>query len=530
MKYPFTPEVLDALPSNVVRIYRDLEIKLIQEICSRLALAGTANEVVLNDIRILREHGVSQSYIDKMIMEYTHLGQQALDKIYDDAVERNQAYYTDLISKADITNPYTDFSLARAIESVELIRRQTQGEFENITRSIAFQMNVNGKPTLIRPGSVYYRILDDAEAQIKSGAVSYQEAIRGAVKQFADGGVRSVEYASGRHDQIDVVVRRAVMTGISQLCDQYTTVAAEFLETDYFEVSAHVGARDRGVGWQDHKSWQGKVYSIRTGDRYPNIYAVCGLGYVDGLEGANCRHRRFAFVEGVSERTYTDEQLENIDPPPFSFEGKQYSIYEATQKQREIERTIRKLRREQAAYRSAGLTEDAKNVSIRIRRLNQEYRAFSETAGLPKQWERTRMYGGPTSRETALAAEVRARRELEAPIRDSIRSGEYPLAINPEKQARHMVGSAQPGKSVITISIEELQTLVNRYAGSGTIKFTKSRVWDGKEIVDFKKTIGYTVNREHLVIDTAKGKIHYSGTGIHVVPYTGGRTHENQRP
>ena len=37
------------------------------------------------------------------------------------------------------------------------------------------------------------------------------------------------------------------------------------------------------------------------------------------------------------ERTYTDEKSENIDPPPFGFEGKQYIFYEATQKQRQID-------------------------------------------------------------------------------------------------------------------------------------------------------------------------------------------------
>lgn len=391
MKYPFTPEVLDALPNNIVRIYRDLEIKLIEEICSRIALSGQANEVVLNDIRVLRERGISQSYIDKMIQEYTHLGKQELKKVYDDAVERNQVYYSHLIDKADITKPYTDFSLERSLESVEMIRRQTQDQFENITRSIAFQMRVNGKPVLIKPGGIYYRLLDNAEAQIKSGAISYNEAIKDAVKQFAEGGVKAVEYESGHHDQIDVAVRRAVMTGISQLCDQYTVAAAEFLETDYFEISAHIGARDKGVGWQNHKSWQGKVYSTRSGDKYPNIYAVCGLGYVDGLGGANCRHRRFAFVEGVSERTYTDEQLANIDPPPFEFEGKEYTIYEATQKQREIERTVKKARRVQAAFKASGLTEDARAVSVRIRRLHEKYKAFSEAAQLPTQWERSKV-------------------------------------------------------------------------------------------------------------------------------------------
>ena len=97
-------------------------------------------------------------------------------------------------------------------------------------------------------------------------------------------------------------------------------------------------------------------------------------------------------MEGVSERTYTDEQLAHIDDGHnVDFEGKHYTAYEATQKQRQIERTVRKLKREQTAYKAAGMTEEYQAVTARIRRLNKEYKAFSEAAGLPMQRERMRV-------------------------------------------------------------------------------------------------------------------------------------------
>ena len=246
----------------------------------------------------------------------------------------------------------------------------------------------NGR-TMLPPAKAYQWALDNAEMQVMSGAVSYNQAIKSAVKQLADSGLRMVDYESGHRDHIDVAARRAVMTGVSQLCAKYTEQSAEYLETPYFEVSAHIGARDTGVLWQNHKSWQGKVYSTRAGDIYPDIYEVCGLGLVDGLEGANCRHIRHVWVEGVSERTYTDEELAHIDDGhDVTYQGKHYTAYEATQKQRQIERTVRKLKREQAAYKASGLEEDAQAVTARIRRLNKEYKAFSEAAGLPLQRER----------------------------------------------------------------------------------------------------------------------------------------------
>ena len=40
MKYPFTPELLDSLPEELAELYRSLELKLLDEICSRLKIAG----------------------------------------------------------------------------------------------------------------------------------------------------------------------------------------------------------------------------------------------------------------------------------------------------------------------------------------------------------------------------------------------------------------------------------------------------------------------------------------------------------
>ena len=104
------------------------------------------------------------------------------------------------------------------------------------------------------------------------------------------------------------------------------------------------------------------------------------------------RHTFYPFVEGVSERTYTEEQLEHIDDGlGCTFDGKTYTAYEATQEQRKVERTIRKLKREKTAYNAAGLTDEEQAVNIKLRRRNAKYKAFSKAAGLPEQRERMKV-------------------------------------------------------------------------------------------------------------------------------------------
>ena len=388
MRYPFQPDLLDALPEELAELFRSLEIMLLDEICSRLKLADQLNEVTVQDIQALRSHGIDLSDIEKAIRDTTGISKKKLNELLDGVVARNQEYYTELINISDVTAP----GRLVDIEDTWAIYEQTNHTLTNLTQSMGFLVD-NGR-TMLPPAKAYQWALDNAEMQIQSGSISYNQAIKYAVKSLADSGIKTVDYESGHVDQIDVAARRAIMTGVNQLCSKYTEQSAGYLNTPYFEVSAHAGARDKPgpSPWSSHKEWQGKVYSTKSGDKYPNIYEVCGLGAVDGLEGANCRHRRYPWVEGVSERTYTNEQLSHIDDGlGCEFEGTTYSAYEATQQQRKIERTIRKLKREKAAYHAAGLTEDEQAVSIRLRRLNTKYKDFSAEAGLPEQKERMKV-------------------------------------------------------------------------------------------------------------------------------------------
>ena len=255
-RYPFTPEVLDELPEELAELYRSLEAQLLEEICSRLNLADQLNEVTVQSIRALRSHGISQQEVERAIQRTTGISEQKLNQLFDDVVDRNQKYYTNLIEIADVTEPENLLGAA----DIDAIRRQTQEEFRNLTASMAFLVD-NGR-TLLPPARAYQWALDNAVLQVQSGAISYNQAIRYAVKQLADSGIRVAEYESGHRDQIDVAVRRAVMSGVNQLCQRYAEQSMDYLETNLVEVSAHIGARDVDGpnGWEAHTKWQGRVF------------------------------------------------------------------------------------------------------------------------------------------------------------------------------------------------------------------------------------------------------------------------------
>lgn len=386
MVYPFTPEVLDAIPEAIAELYRGLEIVLLREIAKRLRMAGELNEVTVQDIRALRAQGYDLDEIKKAIRRTAGVSEAELDRLLDEVVARNQRYYAGVVSLEDITAPEIIVGAAE----IDAIKRQTLGELRNITQSMGFMVGQVRLP----PAKAYQWALDNALLQVESGAVSYGQAAANATRALADSGLQYVQYESGWRNQVDVAVRRAVMTGVNQINRKYDEQAMENLETDLVEVSAHAGARDKGVGFQNHKSWQGKVYrwaemterfpGSSTG-QYPDFVTTCGLGDVQGILGANCRHKWVPFVEGVMERTYTDEQLEGIDKPPFEYEGKTFTTYEATQFQRQIEAAVRHWKRREAA---AVTNEDRLAAGARVRALKRKYKEFSDVAGLRMQPER----------------------------------------------------------------------------------------------------------------------------------------------
>ena len=391
MKFPFQPSLLEALPEEIAELFRGLEDTLLADICSRLK-TGTVGETTVLDIKALRSNGIDLKEIEKAISETSGISEKKLKKLLEEVVEKNQQYYNEVITLADVTKPE---ALVNASD-IDAIKRQTLQEMRNITRTMAFV--VDAGRTILKPQKALTWALDAALLQVQSGAVSYNTAIANAVKQLADSGLRMVDYESGRSDQVDVAARRAVMTGVNQINQKYAEQSTEYLETDLVETSAHIGARNIGNVPENHEMWQGKWYrwsekpQTSTGE-YPDFIETTGYGTGAGLGGWNCRHTFYPVVEGVSEATYSQADLDAMkgENRKFKFEGQEYDGYTATQEQRSIERTIRKLKREETAYNAAGLHDKELAVSIRIKRLSAKYNAFSRAAGLPEQRERMKV-------------------------------------------------------------------------------------------------------------------------------------------
>ena len=67
-------------------------------------------------------------------------------------------------------------------------------------------------------------------------------------------------------------MRRAVLTGVAQTANTLQMTRADEMGSDLVAVSAHIGARNTGVGPENHEAWQGKIYSALV--HIPNILTL----------------------------------------------------------------------------------------------------------------------------------------------------------------------------------------------------------------------------------------------------------------
>lgn len=373
-------EYKEQLSRQIERNYSDLEMRIMQDIVRRIKKAGKITSTADWQINRLRILGNSSEDIEKMLKEALNASYPQMFELYDKVIDweyvRNKDIYEQI--NAEFI-PYEENDELQQITNALI--QQTDADLRNITQSPGFYLDYGGgKPVLTPLAEVYQKYLDSACLDIVSGAFDYNSVLRRVVTQLTNSGLRQINYASGRANRVDVAARRAVMTGITQLTGHISDYNAEKLYTEFFEVAWHSGARPT------HAVWQGKVWSKKQ------LITVCGLGTVTGLEGVNCYHERYPFIPGISERNWTDEWLEEQnrkENTPKEFNGKEYTLYEAKQRQRQMEAAMR-AQREKVQLLKDGDADPDDVMLARAKYQGQlnEYSRFSRKMGLKEERER----------------------------------------------------------------------------------------------------------------------------------------------
>ena len=368
---------IEKLTAKTENIFSELEIRIMSDIVRRIKENNFSTATADWQVSRLQQLGMSEKQIREWMQKALKASDTEMDRIFSDEVYKEYYGHAKAYKLADLQQiPFEKNTfLAQLIEAV---KQQLKGEYQNIAGSMGFAIKdpANGRIKSVPLMDYYRSTMDNAVLDIKSGAFDYNTVLNRTIRQMTDSGIRYIEYDSGHRDRVNVVARRAVLTGFRQVQGKINEQAAADLNTDQYEVSYHVGARPT------HQPWQGKVWTMQQ------LQEVCGLGEVTGLKGANCYHDYKPFPPG-SVRTYTDEQLARMNKEentPKEYNGKQYTTYEALQQQRKMERNMRAQRQKIKLLQAGGADEqDIILAKAKYQGQMQTYRDFSEKMKLPEQ-------------------------------------------------------------------------------------------------------------------------------------------------
>lgn len=345
------------------------------------------------------------SDLNPMMRKFTQASDAELRAVLQDAVIKSYREEEDIIKylKNDIKPPISN---RRIREIIDAECKKAGRELKNLTRT-----------TMLQSQTELIKALDEAELKTASGRYSYEKVIREIINNLSEQGL-TVDYPSGARRSLESAVRTCIVTSVNQTAAQVTNAYIKEAGAEYVLVSAHIGARVARPGQPplaNHSGWQGRVYKIRGSE--PGIENLAeatgydidadGTGHVLdplGLHGYNCRHSHKPWDKDLR-NPYRDEDGNLLDGNGDIITDEQNKeMYEKQQKQRALERGIRKTKR-----KIVGIDAEIKNTTdeklleelktnkqaleTKLQAQNKQYNDYCKQNDLAPQYYRSKVKG-----------------------------------------------------------------------------------------------------------------------------------------
>lgn len=537
-----TPEYLASCTDYLLGMYDALNQALAEDIARRIVKTGKMTDSAKWQVKQLRENGELMQDIVKDVARISGKSEAEVKRIFQDSARKGVRYDAQPLLKAGYD---IDLKLSPAMNQVlEAAIAKTNGDIKNLTMTTGSTV-----------GGAYLEATNKAYMKVTSGGFSYYEAIRQAIKESAQDG-SYVLYGKGHHSQLDVAIRRSVLTGVNQTAGKLTELYAEDMDVEYYETTAHVGARP------SHAEWQGRVFKIHgSSPDYPNFEESTGYGTGAGLCGWNCRHSFYPFWPGISKPAYSKETLADYDKAKYEYNGNMLTDYECSQIQRAIERDIRSIKRILASYDAAikettnselesCIRDDFAAESVKLKSKEKELKKFCKDTSRDYESNRTQVVAykdnsgkivnfGRSTAQKAMQSNKHIEKIAESAynkgttdekvelyfkdkkLREYLKSDKVQKNVFVGRQEKHILGSNnyKHPNSYLTISMDEAQELINKYAGTGKIKRDSKGKWTHMEFVVADHDIGVDIDPlTGVETKTRRFSIRYADKGTHIVP------------
>lgn len=347
-------EQLQKMTDPVKDVFLQIEEQMLINIAKRLKKHESLMDKDIHSWQLqqLQELGQLRREHIQLIAQYSGKTQEEVQKMLQKAgyapVEEMEGILLQGVAAGVLLQPPA-MEVSSALGDILAQYQEQAGNTFNLINSTMLQQSER----------VYTDILNATVGKVLAGTQSAQEARREAVRAWADEGVPALIDRSGKKWSPEAYTSLVLRSMSNNIANDMQFARMEEYGVDLMEVSSHLGARPKCY------PWQGKVIS-RTGQTkgYPTL-SETSFGDLDGLRGINCRHVFYPYIPGVSKERY-----------PQYDETRNKSAYENSQKQRYLERRIRKAKREVNMMEAMGDSEGVTQARSKVRERQGDMRTF----------------------------------------------------------------------------------------------------------------------------------------------------------
>ena len=361
-------EEIDKIVEKLVEAYSKIETDLLVQIARHFKI----NDAFINSDHWRFEKLREMSLFSKEIVDY--LAKEtgvSKEKIMDalNEIKITTIDMTTLKGAFDDGLLTVDPDVLMNNQAIQDMIRLTYDEVEDTFTHLKSNMEASCR-------KAYQEVMDKAYYKMVIGSESYETAIKQSLNELGNKGITALSYTiydeSGeavgiRNYDIVAAARREVTNGFRNLSNKISMETVEELKPEYVVISEHRDCRPQ------HFDWQGTVV------KREDLVKVTGYGTVTGLGGINCRHYFSPFFGKPEEIKKTVSKEDALHQ------------YDLKQKQRAMERTIRKWRQKEKMFKANNDVQAAKVCRRKTLSWINQIDSFCKSNKLQRDYSRERI-------------------------------------------------------------------------------------------------------------------------------------------
>lgn len=368
---------------DIAKIFEEIELRLIASL-KRNLMRHKAEEI-REDRQWTAWQAIKLQNIQKFRRENRQIMQEYSDKIDADTRQLMTEQFREGEQEAEAV---AGAESAASVPDVHFFGVNTP-KMERLMQDVV-QVEQTAETAALRTmDDVYRRTVNRAQLAMAAGETTLTKAIDMAVREFLEKGLNSIVYRDGRHVDIADYVRMVLRTTSTRAQLQGKSKRFAELGYDTVLISQYGGCSETCEPWQGRAYiddvftiWNGEINGDSGKSRYcDKWFPLLSSAIRGGLFHPNCRHTMSLYIDGVTKI-----------PPPIPAEQIRKQR-ELEQKQRVMERKIRKLKRLEAGTQDP---QAVKEYGRKARAAQQELKAFVDEHRdvLKRDYEREKYYGG----------------------------------------------------------------------------------------------------------------------------------------